>query len=105
MSDAVQELPNSPKWAAYRESSVAAAPPSRPWPTQQLDRAIIKLWPLLKHHRWSGPELLCVLRKVLDPADLVRCEDEPALIAYCSGTLGLRDVSLNSDRCRSELPA
>ncbi len=115
MSDAVQELPNSPKWAAFREFSSAPPPERRPWPSQSLDRAIIKIWPLVKHHHWSAADLLYVLRKVLSPGDLAPCPDQTALAAYCAGTLGLRDVGFNQkskisrttrlQRCTPALPS
>ena len=69
MADAVVEQKNSPNWTAFRHAA-AAAPEPRPWPTQKLDTAIIKLWPLVKKHHWSAAQLLHVLSKVLQPADL-----------------------------------
>src|ERR1043166_8773736 len=106
MSDLVQELPNSSKWAAFRQISSAPAPVPRPWPTEHLDRAIIKLWPLFKRYHWSAADLLCILTRVLDPGGLAPCPNEAALAAYCAGTLGLRHVGLKSRRSpRSEIPA
>ena len=104
MSDAVQELPNSPKWAAFRQISSAPQPERRPWPSQLLDRAIIKLWPLVKHHHWSAADLLYVLRKALPPGDLAPCPDETALAAHCADFLGLRYVGLQSRRRRDAEP-
>src|SRR5438552_8561792 len=47
MSDAVEELKNSPKWAVFRHVS-KNEPLPRPWPANHLDHFIIKLWPLVK---------------------------------------------------------
>jgi hypothetical protein len=106
MSDLLDDLKDSPdNRAAYAKAAAGPEPEPRPWSTDQLDLTIVKLWPLLKHHHWSAPTLLCVLRKLLDPKQLAACPDELALINHCENVLSLRHASLASkNSCSSEPP-
>jgi hypothetical protein len=90
MADAAVEQKNSPDWATFRQTASNPLPPPRPWPTERLDTAIIKLWPLVKRYTWSAANLLDVLHKVLQPADLTLCPDPVALVSHCNNVLSLR---------------
>jgi hypothetical protein len=104
MADLVDELKNSPQWAAYRQVAFNPAPAPRPWPSQHFDTAIIKVWPLLLHYRWTGADLLWVLRQFLAPDALSVCPDQPALADYCARTLGLRSPLMESLRRHNPEP-
>jgi hypothetical protein len=105
MSDAVQELKDSPKWAQCRQASKAGQSKPRPWPTHDLDRTIITLWPLLKRYGWSAADLLSVLRNSLSPSALKPCPGEKALASHCSQALGLRGKGLLSRHNAAPDPA
>jgi hypothetical protein len=90
MSDAVEEMKNSPKWSVYRQIVSNPPPANRRWPNSQLDYAIMRLWPLLKHYDWAPADFLFALRKILPAAALARCPDESTLMAYSANTLSLR---------------
>jgi hypothetical protein len=98
LADVAQELKHSPKWAAYRQAASGPLSEPRPWPTEALDLAIIKLWPLFIRYRWSGTDLFWALGQVLKPGDLAACPNEAALAAHCTKTLCLRCARLDSIR-------
>jgi hypothetical protein len=105
VSDLVEELPNSSKWAAFHQAASAPIPERRPWPTQNIDLTIVKLWPLVKHHHWSAGELLYVLKRVLEEADFTPFSDETVLVAHTNHVLGLRYVGLQPGRRNDSEPA
>jgi hypothetical protein len=105
LSDLVEELPNSPKWAAFHQTASAPIPERRPWPTQNIDLTIVKLWPLVKHHHWSAGDLRFVLQRVLSEADFAPFSDETVLVAHTNHVLGLRYVGLQPGRHGHSEPA
>ncbi|HWX18567.1 MAG TPA: hypothetical protein VN578_01550 [Candidatus Binatia bacterium] len=79
MSDAALEYKHTPQWAAFRQTANGSGPEPRPWPNRQLDRTLIKLWPLLKPYHCSAADLLCLLQEVLPASSLAPCQTETAL--------------------------
>jgi hypothetical protein len=102
LADAALEQKNSPNWGAFRRMSSSPTPNPRPWPTEHLDVAIIRLWPLVIRYRWPAAGLLETLRKTLQPADLAPCPDPAALVHYCNHSLSLR-WSQNENQAPSTL--
>ena len=62
------------------------------WVFQELDEAIITLWPLLKRHHWTHGDLLNVLRDLLRRPEVQPCINDQALAHYCMHCLGLHRV-------------
>jgi hypothetical protein len=62
------------------------------WPCQELDEAVIALWPLVKRHNWTHGDLLSVLRDLLRRPQVWPCQNEEVLAAYCAGSLGLHKI-------------
>ena len=104
MSDQIDDVRESKKWAEFVAASKnpAPQPDSLPWPNELLDASIIKLWPLVKRHGWSSPELLATLRELRPPSVLQPCSDPATLADYCSHVLGLRRDGLRSNRNRGK---
>jgi hypothetical protein len=97
--------------SALRRASTAAPRPGPAaravggnWTFQEVDEAIISLWPLVKRHGWTYGDLLGVLRDVLRRPEVHPCRCEQSLANYCTQVLGLRQT-LPQKRSRSERPA
>ena len=58
-------------------------------PRQQLDKAVILLWPLVRRHQWSSSDLLSVLRSLTNHGTAFVPQTEQQLAVYCRTALGL----------------
>jgi hypothetical protein len=97
--DAVIHLQTHARWHLSREEMGGPAAADRVlarfgyrplWPFQEVDEAVICLWPLAKRHNWSYGDLLSVLRDVLRRPEVHVCRSEQVFANYCSQALGLR---------------
>jgi hypothetical protein len=104
LADAAVEQKNSPNWSAFHQTSTTTPQP-RPWPTRELDQAIVRCWPLVVRYNWSAPELLQTLTELLPAHALAQVPGAAALLAHCATHLSLRHASLSTTTVRPELPA
>ncbi|HPC60254.1 MAG TPA: hypothetical protein PKX23_06320 [Verrucomicrobiota bacterium] len=61
----------------------------KPWLFQEVDEAVISLWPLVRRHHWTYGDLRNVLCDVLRRPEVHPCRSEQTLANYCIHTLGL----------------
>lgn len=67
-----------------------ASESTRHWNYQDLDTAVISIWPLVKKHNWTYRDLMEFLTSQKLHSKSYPCEREQDLAAYCSNVLGLR---------------
>ncbi len=85
---AVEHYPDSPKQRAMAATLDADTP--RVWNYEDVDTAVITLWPLVKRFNWTYVDLLKTIRPSVKRPKLYPCHREQSFATYCTNVLGLR---------------
>ncbi len=78
------------RWQRFNHAMNAQADGA--WPFQEVDEAVICLWPLVKRYNWTYVDALKVLRDLLRRPEAQPCRDEKVFAGYCATALGLHKL-------------
>ena len=62
----------------------------RVWNYEDVDSAVITLWPLVKRFNWTYVDLLKTIRPSVKRPKLYPCHREQSFATYCTNVLGVR---------------
>jgi hypothetical protein len=86
--EAAECLTDLAKWSMVGKAMSDESTTHQSYPA--LDDCIIRLWPLVRRHRWTYRDLMNVLQSVAPVPLRYPCEREQDLAAHCNNVLGLR---------------
>jgi hypothetical protein len=84
---AAEHYPDSPKQRAMAVTLDGDVP--RVWNYEDVDSAVITLWPLVKRFNWTYVDLLKTIRPSVKRPKLYPCHREQSFATYCTNVLGL----------------
>jgi len=85
---AAKHYPESPKQRAMAVALDDDTP--RVWNYEDVDSAVITLWPLVKRFNWTYVDLLKTIQPSVKRPKLYPCQREQSFATYCTNVLGLR---------------
>jgi hypothetical protein len=98
---AAKHYPDSPKQRAMAVTLDDDKP--RVWTYEDVDTAVITLWPLVKRFNWTYVDLLKTIRPSVKRPKLYPCHREQSFATYCTNVLGLRKTGKGKSS-EGELP-